>query len=69
MSIIDVDKENRVSPKKISLLDPGNMTVTAKTEHRFGSFGKARRSSIFEVNLPTRPQVDGALLKSSLTVA
>jgi len=34
MSIIDIDKENRVSPKKISLLDPGNMTVTTKTELR-----------------------------------
>lgn len=39
MSITCVDKENRVSPKKISLLDPGNMTVTTKTEHRFGSSG------------------------------
>lgn len=34
MSIIDKDKENRVSPKKISLLDPGTTTVTTKTEHR-----------------------------------
>ena len=39
MSIIDVDKENRVSPKAISLLDPENMTVTTKTEHKFGPFG------------------------------
>ena len=39
MSIIDVDKENRVSPKKITLLDPENMTITTKTEHRFCSFG------------------------------
>lgn len=30
MPITCVDKENRVSPKKISLLDPGNMTVTTK---------------------------------------